>query len=184
MCLLIRRAPRQGRRTLSLALTPEATKLEELLANEFAFVELTGDNEYFCTKCGKRSEAKRETFIVQPAPVLIFILKRFRSGAQAIKVGQAIAYPKYLDLGSTVLGYTEDAGTHGYRLAGVQAHQGNAGGGHYFSYVCLPNGQWWVVNCSETGPTHGECTEAAALGEVKDGYVFFYVHCTPSDGSG
>lgn len=127
---------------------------------------LSGDNQYFCSVCDKKSDAYRGISLYSLPPVLTLQLKRFdynpRTWARE-KLNHFFSFPPQFDF-STFIGSNRplerelnSQDDHDkplnndlvYDLFGICVHSGGAMGGHYYAYLESPqNGKWYLMDDS------------------------------------
>ena len=134
-----------------------AESLDDLLRRYFA-EETLGQHRCEGPGCGQRGCMRKQLRLVRWPAVLWVQLKRFRWPRDKIK--DWISFPERLP---------RDADRPSYRLRSVCNHFGDAGGGHYRSYVRGHGGTWY--HCDD-----GERPRQCPLEEVlsSEGYILFY----------
>jgi ubiquitin carboxyl-terminal hydrolase 35/38 len=137
--------------------------LNDLLQHYLKPEMLTGDNQYFCDKCGSLQDAERQISIQQPPEHLIMSMLRFSYDAKIharSKIFQEVKYPRTLilpknhppetktvnsrrSLRSAVSRQIEKCGVdlnmqkgEVYGLSAVVVHSGTSSeSGHYYTYA-------------------------------------------------
>ena len=134
-----------------------AESLDDLLRRYFA-EETLGQHRCEGPGCGQEGCMRKQLRLVRWPAVLWVQLKRFRWPQDKIK--DWISFPERLP---------RDADRPSYRLRSVCNHFGDAGGGHYRSYVRGHGGTWY--HCDD-----GERPRQCPLEEVlsSEGYILFY----------
>ena len=137
---------------------------------------LSGDNQYFCSKCNKKVNALKKCYFKDLPQTLVVHLKRFEFHMDImrnIKLNDYCEFPLELNMEeycrntlSTASdtdeednednnGVQKPPGYYDYRLTGVVVHSGTADGGHYYSYRrdnCPPYKRWLEFNDSRVTP--------------------------------
>jgi hypothetical protein len=135
--------------------------------------ELTGDNQWYCEKCKKHTDATKKTDLWVLPPILIIHLKRFKSddfGRAGRKNDSALQYPiSGWDLSEAV--QSRGGGTPVYDLYAVSNHLGGLGGGHYTAYALNRfDDQWYEFNDSNYRAIDPQSTFATSSSP----YLLFY----------
>ena len=112
---------------------------------------MTGDNQWYCEKCKKHTDATKKTDLWVLPPILIIHLKRFKYddfGRAGRKNEAALKYPiSGWDLSKSIR--SRGGGTPVYDLYAVSNHLGGLGGGHYTAYALNRfDDQWYEFNDS------------------------------------
>ncbi|EKE39435.1 hypothetical protein ENUP19_0171G0019 [Entamoeba nuttalli] len=121
-------------------LNPNGISLEWCLNDFFKENILGKGNEWKCSQCGKKVNARQKCIIEYPPNVLVIQLKRFRytEHLSVVKDNSLVYFPIEIDL--------HQFGMVGkYRLNSVVNHRGTLNGGHYYSY-CRCGSDWFVFN--------------------------------------
>ncbi|KAJ9450709.1 Ubiquitin carboxyl-terminal hydrolase 16, partial [Diplonema papillatum] len=144
------------------------------------FDSLRGETvEYKCPFCKQRTTAEKSASILEPPPVLVVQLQRFRHGVLGVeKVGKAITFDTTLDVAPAMhKGAGGAAAAQVYNLSGVLMHHGRTPQlGHYTATVSH-NGRWVHYNDSSVVSV----SESAVL--ASQPYLLFYLRadaCPPS----
>jgi len=128
---------------------------------------LSGDNQYYCEKCGEHTDAARHEGILKTARHLVITLKRFHSHEHKNNQYVHIDPHAVLDMSD----YLHEHGAHSphtqYRLYAISNHVGGVGGGHYYSYI-RRHGQWYEFNDNHVTTIHAEKVV------TENAYVLFY----------
>ncbi|OIR58648.1 MAG: Ubiquitin carboxyl-terminal hydrolase [Amphiamblys sp. WSBS2006] len=132
-------APGFLHKTAELFYDSSSVKLEACLDSFFSEEVLKGSEKFDCSKCKRRTNAKKRFSLVAPTPnTLIVQLKRFRAGGGFFtKIKKKVEFPGSIDLGP----YTTDKESTPYDLVGVVVHHGSFGSGHYTAY-CRDSEGW------------------------------------------
>lgn len=132
--------------------------LEESLEAYMSPCLLTGSNKYSCEVCKMPTDAERRVLLRKLPPRLQITLSRFdydfENGVKK-KICTAVKLPVNLDLTSCLQRTADILSTEA--IAGVQSakytltciihHLGTrADFGHYVAQVCLPTGDWWIID--------------------------------------
>jgi len=95
-----------------------------------------------CEVCGKRTETEKGIQINKLPPALTLSLNRFELDYetwQRKKINDKFEYPLELDMykytTAAAHGQELDPDTTNYELKAILIHAGNAGGGHYYTYI-------------------------------------------------
>ncbi|CAA7271556.1 unnamed protein product [Cyclocybe aegerita] len=146
--------------------------LEDCISTSLLPETLSGDNQYFCSRCEVLQDATRYTELRQLPPVLHFSLLRFVydiSTMERKKSKHSISFPLVLDMNKFLglrhnreSGGSTDGSDSMYELRGILLHKGaSAYHGHYEAQVNdNENGTWFQFN-DET------VTKIQALGDNK-----------------
>ncbi|GBG27778.1 Ubiquitin carboxyl-terminal hydrolase, putative [Hondaea fermentalgiana] len=109
--------------------------------------ELTGDEQWFCSKCKKHVDAVKKFDLWKLPPVLIIHLKRFkysRLGIRTQKLNTLVRFPlQNWDLEGHTFAAQRDHPT--YDLYAVSRHMGGAGSGHYNAIVRGRSAHQWTL---------------------------------------
>ncbi|CAG2162257.1 unnamed protein product [Oppiella nova] len=146
-----------------------ANSLEKALEKFVTPEILQNENSYKCTRC-KRKTVARKQFTIYSAPnVATFQLKRFDyHRIFGGKITKPVTYPERLNLrpymsdnkGAPII----------YKLNSVLVHLGGScNSGHYFCYVRNSNNSWYLMDDSRTV----QVNQNQALSQ--QAYVLFYV---------
>ncbi|KAK3283562.1 hypothetical protein CYMTET_8744 [Cymbomonas tetramitiformis] len=171
------------------------SSMEECLASHTSSEELTGDEQYYCERCGKGSARRQVRFASLPQ-VLCLHLKRFQWGSKGRgKVDVQVDFPlRGLDMSpymrgsscvSSSQGSTEGESANdeqrsaegvgrtrtAYDLVAMVVHHGKyAGSGHYTSYAYSSENRIWL----EYNDNRVREVNARDVCVAK-GYLFFYL---------
>jgi ubiquitin carboxyl-terminal hydrolase 8 len=105
---------------------------------------MTGENEWFNDKTGKKQTVNRQVNFWNFPNILVIILKRF-SPDGVRKLQHLIDFPlENLNLSKYVKGYNSDK--YVYDLFGVCNHMGGVMGGHYTAFVKNTEDIWFHYN--------------------------------------
>lgn len=129
----------------------------------------------------KEVEVKKSVKFESLPEILVCQLKRFKFDKNtAFKVNNKFEFPQTItfkqewgtDVKSTEIQRT-------YELSGVVIHSGDVGGGHYYSYVKLDNGDWYEFNDSTVSQIDidNDSVKNILYGDGKSntsGYILFY----------
>lgn len=132
--------------------------LEESLEAYMSPCLLTGSNKYSCEMCKVPTEAERRVLLRKLPPRLQITLSRFdydfENGVKK-KICTAVKLPVNLNLTSCLKRTAEILSTGAiagdqstrYTLTCIIHHLGTrADSGHYVAQVCLPTGDWWIID--------------------------------------
>nr|VZI12187.1 unnamed protein product [Spirometra erinaceieuropaei] len=111
-------------------------QLDDCLAAFFAEDELSGENQYYCSRCAKLSNGLMHSELIRLPEVLCLHLKRFRNDSHSLsKISSSVTFPLHrLDLSSYLHPSCSDKVTT-YDLMGVICHTGGVTFGHYYGYA-------------------------------------------------
>mmetsp|Transcript_11381 Transcript_11381/g.27439 ORF Transcript_11381/g.27439 Transcript_11381/m.27439 type:complete len:1778 (-) Transcript_11381:330-5663(-) len=156
--------------------------------NEYLCAELLdGDNQYFCSKCSSKQDAKRVLKLTKLPPVLNVQLSRYVFDLSQFvkkKLSDKVLLPTTLTVPK------HDGSQVCYKLCAVMRHQGtSAYAGHYIAEAMdWVTGQWFefndeVVKHLPTGPSNSYDSQGnVEVSEVqvapsgsKDAYNMYYV---------
>lgn len=153
---------------------------------------LIEDNQYHCSKCDKKCDAKKRFSIEKSPRTLIIHLKRFDNFGRKIK--QKVQFPKSFSLksfksesvdrivgGLQPLDYSQlhkeaTGGTHAhdleiFELYGYVVHNGiTTKKGHYYSVVRGFDGQWYQCNDRTITLLQGGIEKE----DTEQAYILFY----------
>lgn len=138
----------------------EATDLEKALLEYLSIELLNNDNKYFCSKCDKKTNARKFYRLKEAPPVLFFHLNRFQFDFNSycrVKLYDRFSFPQTLNIQNFMNKDFDDIckiyeekdsakpdGSRLYELYGVVIHKGNALSGHYYSYIkSFEDSQWY-----------------------------------------
>ena len=108
----------------------KSTKLTNLLTNHYNWVNLNGDEQYWCRVCNIKQDAKQKVEMKTAPGVLVISLKRFLkkwNEPHATKINTKVEAPMMLPLNDLGICPAQ------YMLTGIIVHQGTAQFGHYYS---------------------------------------------------
>ena len=119
--------------------------LKTSLDNFFDEEYLDGDNKYHCSKCNKKVQAQKKTFLKKLPKCLVIVLKRFDFDYERmIKFKNNDYYEFPMDI--NMKDYTENKDIdYNYNLKGFIVHKGTADYGHYYSII-KHNEKWFEFN--------------------------------------
>jgi hypothetical protein len=121
---------------LSLPINDSCKTLDDCLRLYLLKEKLTGDNQWYCSKCKSHRDSTKQTDIWILPPILIVHLKRFKfngSGHFGSKNTAAIDYP-ITNWDLTSLKARQRGERPVYDLYAVANQNGSLGSGHYTSY--------------------------------------------------
>jgi ubiquitin C-terminal hydrolase len=128
----------------------------------------TGNDQYNAGSLGK-IDAQREHFVSVSPPILILQLKRFTynfTSGKREKINSRYTFPRELDFSIVMKDQNE---LIFYDLFTVQNHVGVAEGGHYYSYICVNQKEWFRFDDSRVDPLDdSKLPEIAAGGRTSD----------------
>jgi ubiquitin carboxyl-terminal hydrolase 8 len=158
---------------LSLPVTSdnEPLHLNDCLRNMIQEEVMDGDNQYLCSKCKNKCDARKKVFLKIIPSHLIIQLKRFTytEDYQSRKLNNFVDYPSELDVSNIV--YDGSQRDCRYRLYSVINHIGNFGDGHYFTFSRVGN-KWYCFNDENV-----EEIDEPAISN-KFAYILFYKKIT------
>jgi ubiquitin C-terminal hydrolase len=122
--------------TLSLPINNMKT-LEQCLLKYIKPIKLDKDNQWFCDKCKRKSQATKKMSIWNTSHYLIISYKRYMSNL--VKDNNEVVSPMELDMTP----FLESGESKKYRLCSMTVHSGGLSSGHYVSVRKI--GQDWVL---------------------------------------
>lgn len=134
---------------LSLPVNWEMTKVTDAIALYLEEETMSGDEQWFCTKCRKKVDAKKKIDLWMLPPILILHLKRLdynRSSGRLSKIGKLLSCPKTLDLSEYCSTHQSQGAV--YDVVCVANHKGKASDGHY-SATCYVGDRWYKFDDEE-----------------------------------
>lgn len=154
------------------------TTLEECLKDFSSEEMLTGENQYNCEKCDKKTDASKSIYIWEPPEVLIIQLKRFKNVLvnnryKQEKIESIIKFPlKNLTLPNN---YSPiNIKDYVYDLVAISEHMGTCDYGHYIAHCKNAlNDKWYEFNDNHVFHVSDEKIEGEIVG--KNAYILFYV---------
>ncbi|XP_014488436.1 PREDICTED: ubiquitin carboxyl-terminal hydrolase 48-like isoform X4 [Dinoponera quadriceps] len=121
-----------------------AATLKEAIDKYLSEEQLTGANQYHCTTCNDKKDARRFIRLETLPETLNIQLMRFvfhRDSGQKKKLNSYIQFPEDLDMSEYVRCQPQ---THLYSLVAVLSHKGpSAHSGHYIANICNSSGEWY-----------------------------------------
>ncbi|XP_011139721.1 ubiquitin carboxyl-terminal hydrolase 48 isoform X2 [Harpegnathos saltator] len=121
-----------------------AATLKEAIDKYLSEEQLTGANQYHCTTCNDKKDARRFIRLETLPDTLNIQLMRFvfhRDSGQKKKLNSYIQFPEDLDMSEYVRCQPQ---THLYSLVAVLSHKGpSAHSGHYIANICNSSGEWY-----------------------------------------
>ena len=158
---------------LSLPIDDTCKTLDDCLRLFLKEERLTGDNQWYCSKCKKHCDATKKIDLWILPPILIVHFKRFRTnefGLVASKNNAAVRFPlQDWMVGSFIK--NKDGFAPRYDLYAVANHMGQIGQGHYTAYgLHRMDDQWYEFNDSNTRPIDPKEIES----NRSNAYVLFY----------
>lgn len=127
--------------------------------NKFNLGELI--NDYTCDFCQQKVDVSKKTRISKPPKILILHLQRIVFNLDTFieeKISNKHSFPHDFNLHQYTLDYyerkeaneaeIEESAELGYSLIGIVCHTGNAGAGHYISYIKTDQNKWLEFNDS------------------------------------
>lgn len=156
----------------------EEVDLESLLDAFLRPERLSGDEQWYCSKCKKHVDAVKKFDLWKLPPVLMIHLKRFkysRTGVRTQKINTMVNFPVLqLELDDYTSGVQRDQPV--YDLYAVSRHMGGTGSGHYNAVVRGRSGhQWYMFDDSRR--TKVPTTSV----QDKQAYLLFYQRRTITD---
>ena len=129
---------------------------------------LTGDNEWYNEKTGKKETVLKRMLFWNFPPILVMTLKRFGGPHGMTKRNDQVKFPlENLELEKYVTGYHKDK--YIYDLCGVCNHMGGVMGGHYTAFVKNFKGEW--LHCND------QVCEVIPVDRVEDVIVTPWAYC-------
>jgi len=127
--------------------------------------KLSENDSRYCPQCQTHRQAFKKIDLWKLPQVLLIHLKRFTQSRE--KMTHLVKYPlSNFSLAEFVINAVEKNTT--YRLAGVIAHTGSLGGGHYTAYG-YNSQQWFLFNDATVAPVNEEQVV------THNAYVLFYL---------
>ncbi|CAB0035988.1 unnamed protein product [Trichogramma brassicae] len=158
----------------SLKLTDNINVQGLINANYLTPETLTGDNKYRCDKCANLCDASRIIKVLKAPAHLILTLKHFRYNSETRlrqKLRNKIQYDQTIQLP------VFDQDPVSYKLYAAVVHSGySMDYGHYFTYACDGDSQWYKFNDSYVSETTFE--DFKRLEPPDTPYILFYKKCT------
>eukprot|EP01022_Parablepharisma_sp_SALTPOND_P000811 TRINITY_DN105092_c1_g1_i1.p1 TRINITY_DN105092_c1_g1~~TRINITY_DN105092_c1_g1_i1.p1 ORF type:complete len:1343 (-),score=129.35 TRINITY_DN105092_c1_g1_i1:3311-6964(-) len=161
----------EPRKTKEVLSTPHIT-LTECFESFVREEQLDSENMWYCKRCKKDVQAKKQMELFKLPKILIVHLKRFKSKIVSVyltqrKIDDFVNYPvTSLDL-TQYLKHNEGGKKYKYDLFAVSNHYGGLQGGHYTATCYNPITKEWV----ECDDSHVSSTSDIVS---KSGYVLFY----------
>ena len=153
--------------------------LKTSLDNFFDGEILDGDNKYYCSKCQKKVQAEKKTYIQKLPKCLVIVLKRFDFDYEKMikyKNNDYYEFPFEINMNE----YTENKEKdYIYNLKGFIVHKGTADCGHYYSII-KNNDKWFEFNDINIKEFDIKNLERDGFGysedmtENKSAYLLFY----------
>ena len=152
---------------LELALPSQRSTLEHVLANHWGREPLDSENDR-CGECHVSRQRDKVVELVRWPQVLVLLLKRWK--VVSLTPFQLENVPTEIDFETLLLVATDQAP---YHLRAVIIHCGDAGAGHYTSYVRATDHRWYF--CDDWSPPR-EVGVAEVLSErlLSQAYMLFY----------
>jgi ubiquitin C-terminal hydrolase len=124
--------------------------IQDCLDSHFANEPMRGDSRWSSPSKGKVN-AIRASRIWKLPDVLVMSIKRCSNTGQ--KINTKVSYSlDSLDMSAYCTGPAKESGDDcKYTLVGVVIHVGVMFGGHYFTFVRNPGGQWMIINDMRVG---------------------------------
>lgn len=144
---------------ISLAITPNATSIDDLLKEHFKTSNLS---DWTCDNCHKGRSSSKITLLWRNPRILIIHLKRFQIIPCIQKNTKDIDIPHSLDLTEYTLGCTHEK----YALKAVACHHGSYFGGHY-RCICQNGSSWYIYD--------DDCVFKVEDPDFSNGYMLFYM---------
>lgn len=143
---------------------------------QFEFEEtLKGDNQFYCEKCQKKSDALKGTKIIDLPDILTLHLKRFdidyySENLNYVKLNHPFVFPmkfKKLD--------------QNFNLFAVLIHSGSINNGHYYAYIKTDEDLWYEFNDSHVSKIDISEIEKAFGSETShsNAYMLMYTKEVP-----
>ncbi len=132
--------------------------LIQCFENFLSVEKMTEENKYELEDRSKHEAIKSLHFEALP-PILFISLTRFEYKEQIMKKFDKVEYEEFIDLGNYIMNKSKNKSeekfykdkTHKYELYGVVVHDGNAEGGHYYTFFKENKSRNWIkFNDSKT----------------------------------
>ena len=166
---------------LSLHIKESGTSTLEKSLSDFTQEEtLTGDNQFYCTKCQKNVDAHKKMYIWEPPQVLIIQFKRFKNTQNFTvnftnKIMTQIDFPlENLDVSPQLSDLHKVANTK-YDLCATSSHTSRTCNmGHYVAYCKNSiNNLWYEFDDDDVFSIAPDKVKDKIV--TKDAYILFYV---------
>ena len=153
--------------------------LQELISGYTGNDQLTGDNQFSCSYCMKKTDATKNIHLYAMPDKLVMMLKKYqkvpdddrfpiRQRNTIAKTSTRVNYPVEIDM----VPYMYEHATEGecrYRLYAVVRHSGGLEGGHYYTYARNAiNNKWYMFDDGNVFYVEEEEVLRA------NGYILFY----------
>lgn len=161
--------PETESKMLSIAISKP--NMQANLDAHFAEENLNGANQVECTACGgTKRDARSSPRIEAPPQKLIIQLNRFSNdGATTSKIDTPISHVESIKLKKAWIAPSASpiVSEITYVLKGVIIHTGTLAGGHYYSWVKNPAGEWTEYNDEVV-------SKPTDLKGLENGYIYVY----------
>ncbi|XP_032686910.1 ubiquitin carboxyl-terminal hydrolase 48-like isoform X2 [Odontomachus brunneus] len=145
-----------------------AATLKEAIDKYLSEEQLTGANQYHCTTCNDKQDARRFIRLETLPDTLNIQLMRFvfhRDSGQKKKLNSYIQFPEDLDMSEYIRSQPQ---THLYSLVAVLSHKGpSAHSGHYIANICNSSGEWYQFSDDKVEKMHNKRIEDGVNDNVK-----------------
>ena len=139
---------------LSLPISEKCNSLDDCLDLFCEEEYMSGDEQWYCTKCKTHVDATKKIDLFMLPPILIIHLKRFSfsSTGRKSKIDKSIQYP-LADWNLSSKKKSKGGIYPLYDLYAVSHHKGNVGFGHYTAHAKNRfDGEWYNFNDSSCNP--------------------------------
>jgi ubiquitin C-terminal hydrolase len=153
--------------------------LEELIGGYTGDDHLTGDNQFICSYCMKKTDATKNLHLYAMPDKLVVMLKKYqkvpdddrfpiRQRNAIVKTSTRVNYPTEIDMSPYMYEHATENDCR-YRLYAVVRHSGGLEGGHYYTYARNAiNDKWFMFDDGDVFFVEEEEVLRA------NGYILFY----------
>jgi len=147
---------------VSFGLNHKLNNIDDIIENFSNVEELNGENQYYCDKCKKLTNALKSDKIIKTPKYLHIHLKRFEhSNRRSVKIDDKIHVTSNIKLCDNK-----------YKLRGCVYHMGSINGGHYIYYYNKEKKDdyknWICLNDSGI-------STCDVSNDINTGYIYLYV---------
>ncbi|XP_037815740.1 ubiquitin carboxyl-terminal hydrolase 35 [Lucilia sericata] len=150
--------------------------VQDLIEYYCSSEKLYGDNQYFCERCKKLSDAERYINVISAPKNLILTLKHFKYDQKyhmRAKLMHKVFHDEKVSLKVCSSENLEEIATVHYDLYAGVVHSGfSMDSGHYYTYAADASNKWYKFNDSIVTPSKTE--ELHNLTPPNTPYILFY----------
>ncbi|KAM7343675.1 deubiquitinating apoptotic inhibitor isoform 1-T3 [Cochliomyia hominivorax] len=150
--------------------------VQDLIEYYCSSEKLYGDNQYFCERCKKLSDAERYINVISAPKNLILTLKHFKYDQKyhmRAKLMHKVFHDEKVSLKVCSPENLEEIATVHYDLYAGVVHSGfSMDSGHYYTYAADASNKWYKFNDSIVTPSKTE--ELHNLTPPNTPYILFY----------